>query len=535
MKTNSLLDRIVLGFGILLLAAFSSLPLIPPRAVSVDAPDTVFSAERAMADLEVIAKAPHTSGSDAQARVREYIIAQTAALGLTAEIQASGLVSNILVYIPGTDPTGMVIVTGHYDSATVAPGAGDDGISVAAMLEAMRALHANPPLRNDVLFLFTDGEELSWQGAIAFIRENLEIKPESVVLCFDALPGNAPLLLQETSPGDGWLLRQMAVLPISAWGSSWKRDQERNEQDTDFDTFAPAGFTGLVFENEASGTRYHTNRDTVDAISPDLVQAYGKTMLALTHRFGTVDLRTRTSGPDLNYFVLPLVGLVAYPGWVTPLLSGLGLLSLLGFVIIGWRKKQFSLGRFGLSVLGLLVGIALIVVLAQMAWGPILEKHAAEVSAYHGFESSPTWLAVLMAAASILIVLLLSQLTRKLGGINVTAAAPVIFLLLGFAFYLLGFSSNPLTLPWFAWSFLGCVTGLGILLLVRNPAWNLVWLLSSAFMLLAVTLPYIVLAAYTREDAWLPVLVTCVWMALFAPQVEALFGRTHALENKSKA
>jgi hypothetical protein len=54
-------------------------------------------------------------------------------------------------------------------------------------------------------------------------------------------------------------------------------------------------------------------------------------------------------------------------------------------------------------------------------------------------------------------------------------------------------------------------------------------------MLLAVTLPYIVLASYTREDAWLPVLVTCVWMALFAPQVEALFGRTLALENKSKA
>lgn len=535
MKTNPLILRIVLGVGILLLAVFSALPLIPPHAVSADAPATSFSAERAMVDLAVIAKEPHGAGSDAQARVREYIVAQVAALGLTAEIQASGPLSNILVRLPGTDSTGTVLVTGHYDSHPPAPGAGDDSISVAAMLEAVRVLRANPSLRNDVLFLFTDAEELGWQGAIAFIRENPEVKQESVILCFDALPGSAPLLLQETSPGDAWLLRQIAGLPISAWGSSWKRDQERNEQDTDFDTFAPAGYAGLIFENEASGTRYHTNRDTVDAISPDLVQSYGQTMLILTRRFGTVDLRTRTSGPDLTYFVLPLIGLVTHPGWVMPLLSSFGLLSLLSFIIVGWRKKHFSLGRFALSLLGLLAGIALMVVLAQMAWGVIVKKYAAEISAYDGFESSPIWLSMLMASATVLMILLLSLLSRKLGGVNVTAAAPVIFLFLGFTFALLDGSDNPLTLPWFVWALIGCVAGLGILLFVKKPAWKFILLLCSAYLTLAVTLPWIVLATYTREGAWLPVLVISAWMGLFAPQVEAVFGRALALENNAEA
>jgi hypothetical protein len=93
---------------------------------------------------------------------------------------------------------------------------------------------------------------------------------------------------------------------------------------------------------------------------------------------------------------------------------------------------------------------------------------AAALRTYFIFKDTPylgkallllaAWLSVLMAGASILIVLLLSQLSRELGGVNVTAAAPVNFLLLGFAFYLLGFSSNPLTLPWFAWPFLGCIT-----------------------------------------------------------------------------
>jgi hypothetical protein len=82
----------------------------------------------------------------------------------------------------------------------------------------------------------------------------------------------------------------------------------------------------MVFENKASGTRYHTNRDTTDAISPDPVQAYGKTMLTLTNHFGIIDLRTRTSGPDLMYVTLPLVGLVAYPGWVMSIFNGLGIL-----------------------------------------------------------------------------------------------------------------------------------------------------------------------------------------------------------------
>jgi Peptidase family M28 len=483
----------------------------------------------------VIAKAPHTAGSDAQARVREYIIAQVENAGLSAEVQVSGSISNILVRIPGIASTGTVIVTGHYDSAMLAPGAGDDGISVAAMLEAIRVLRTYPLLRNDVLFLFTDGEELGWQGAIAFIRKNPETKLESIVLCFDARPGNAPLLLQETSPGDAWLLRQMVGLPISAWGGSWKRDQERKEQDTDFDTFAPAGFTGLVFENEASGTRYHTNRDTVDAISADRVQAYGKTLLTLTRRFGTIDLSTKTAGQDASYVTLPLVGLVAYPGWVMSLVSGLGLLAMLGFMIAGWRKKQFTLGRFLLSVLGLLTGIALIVLLAQTAWGIILKKYVAEVYAYGGFESSSAWFTALMVGAFILMTIILILLNRKLGGVNVSAAAPVIFLMVGFIFFILGASSNPLTIPWFAWSFLGCVAGLGILLFVKNQPWKVSLLLCAAYPTLAVTVPWLVLATYTREDAWLPVLLLSAWTGLLAPQVGAIFGQALAPENKAKA
>ncbi|PWB49532.1 MAG: hypothetical protein C3F13_19220 [Anaerolineales bacterium] len=526
---RSLILRISLGIAILLLAGLSIVQMLPPRAVSAVAPATRFSAERAMADLQVVAREPHVAGSDAQARVREYIVEQVEALGLHAEIETSDSISNILVRLTGTNNSKSVLISGHYDSNSSAPGAGDDGISVVAMLESIRVLRASEPLRNDVLFLFTDGEESGWTGARAFIEAHPLAKDETgMLLVFDARPGNAPLILAETSPGDAWLVRQMTGLPLAMWAASWQNLQERNEYNTDFDVFQPAGYTGIFMQNEASGTRYHTTRDTVDAISPNLVQAYGQTMLALTNRFGTIDMRTRTTGPDLVFFTLSLIGLVAYPYWLMLALSSLGILAWLVFVVIAWRRDLFSLKRFLLSLAGLLLGIIIIVLCAQLAWGFIEGNQAIQLSVESGFEGSATWQAVLMSIAALLMIVLMYFLSRWLGGIHLAAAAPLLFLLTGFAINSITKTDNPLITSWIAWSFLGSVIGLGVLLFTRHPVWKVVLLSLSALLILAVALPRLWMATYTREDAWLTVLVVCIWMSLFAPQVKAIFGESLA-------
>ena len=58
----------------------------------------------------------------------------------------------------------------HYDSVPSSPGAGDNAASVAAILEAIRALKAGSALRNDLIVLFTDGEELGLLGAKGFVE-----------------------------------------------------------------------------------------------------------------------------------------------------------------------------------------------------------------------------------------------------------------------------------------------------------------------------------------------------------------------------
>ena len=120
--------------------------------------------------------------------------------------------------------------------------------------------------------------------------------------------------------------------------------------------FQAFGYTGVELENESAGSAYHTSRDGIADISPNLVQAYGQTMLALTNRFGNLDFATKSRGPDLQYFSLPLIGLVAYPGWVMTLLSSLGVLAWLAGLLIAWRQGHFSIRTSLVSLPALLRG-----------------------------------------------------------------------------------------------------------------------------------------------------------------------------------
>src|SRR5580704_9862506 len=142
--------------------------LVPPAAVPTFAPASDFSAERAFKHLEFIAREPHPTGSIANSRVREYLVDQLKSLGLEPQIQkavaatsfdiggapyGSGLVHNVTARVTGKNSTGVVVFMAHYDSVATGPGAGDNGSGVVTLLETLRALRSDTPLRNDVVFV----------------------------------------------------------------------------------------------------------------------------------------------------------------------------------------------------------------------------------------------------------------------------------------------------------------------------------------------------------------------------------------------
>src|SRR6266849_6361259 len=182
----------------------------PPPVVPEIAPATEFSAARAMRHLRVIAAKPHPVGSLENQKVREYLVEQLSRLGLDTQVQeATGFaaggsiaatVRNIVARKKGATPRPALALVAHYDSVPAGPGAGDDGAGVAALLETARALHADPaPMHNDLLFLFTDGEEAGLLGAQAFIAENPSAKEVGLVLNFEGRGDSGPSLMFETS------------------------------------------------------------------------------------------------------------------------------------------------------------------------------------------------------------------------------------------------------------------------------------------------------------------------------------------------
>ncbi len=85
-----MIPRLATAIGLVLLTAFSIVRVSrTPAPVPATAPDTVFSAERALRHVEAIARRPHPMGTEEHDRVRDYIVAQLTAMGIKPQIQTT--------------------------------------------------------------------------------------------------------------------------------------------------------------------------------------------------------------------------------------------------------------------------------------------------------------------------------------------------------------------------------------------------------------------------------------------------------------
>ena len=291
-----------------------------PAVVPTVAPATEFSAERAMTDLQAIAKEPHLTGSQALADVRTYLIQRIRAMGLQPEVQTTtviqhppgwdafqtGTVNNIVVRLKGTASTKAILLNAHYDSAANGPGASDEGSGVVTLLEAMRALIASPPLKNDVLFVFTDGEERDMMGAHAFASQHPLMQEVGLAINYEAMGSGGASELYMTSQQNGWLINEFLKAAPSPLGSSlmdnvtWVFSEQR--LGSDLEEYMARGSAGLDFFYTADTSVYHTMQDNVQMIDPRSIQHDGSYALSLVRHFGSMDLSQVPRAPDEVFF-----------------------------------------------------------------------------------------------------------------------------------------------------------------------------------------------------------------------------------------
>ena len=361
----------------------------PPRAVAADAPPTEFSAGRAMNHLHAIARGPHPIGSAGQDEVRAYLLSELAAQGLQPEVQkttaiigtrasvTAGTVQNVVARLRGNGGGAKaVLLASHYDSVPTGPGASDNGAAVAMMLETLRALKAGPPLSNDVIFLFTDGEEAGLLGARAFVNEHPWAKDVGVVLNFEARGISGPSILFETSNRNGWLISQFdEAAPYPVATSFADEIYKLLPNDTDMSVFKKAGLSGMGFAYIEGLTHYHTRLDSVDNVDARSLQHHGSYALALTRRFGSVGLEN-TKGQNVVFFNVFGTLLIYYPeSWIIGLIV-LVLLLFAGVVVSGFKRRRLTIKGLLLGALAFLASLILSPLAVTFAWWLIRKLHS---------------------------------------------------------------------------------------------------------------------------------------------------------------
>jgi hypothetical protein len=268
-------------------------------------------------------------------------------------------VENVLVRVEGTEPTSRpVLITAHYDSVVTGPGTGDNGMSVAAMLETLRAIHTGPPPRNDLIFLFNDGEEPGMFGSTAFVEQHPWAKDVGVAFDFDRDAPTGAANLSWTTAHDGWLVREIAAASAGIFAVSSDNASQRQEYDNDLNALAAAGLTGAHFDSFSGQDRYHTMRDNFASADPRALQDVGEAMLALARHFGSVPI-DETKAEDEVFFTLFGERIVHYPlSWALPLglLAGLGTLGVIAFGV--WRGRLSVRGLAGALVVLTLGAVA---------------------------------------------------------------------------------------------------------------------------------------------------------------------------------
>ena len=326
-----------------------------PDPVPVAAPDDQFSSGRAMAELVEVARGPRTTGSPESERVRAYLLGRLRSLGLDAEVRAStsfvrdasfvssATVRNVVARIPGAEPTGAVLLTAHYDTPPHSPGASHGGRDVATILEVVRALRAGPPLRNDVIVLLSDGDELGQLGARAYAAAGDGAAEVAAVLSAESRGAAGPAVWLETGEGNGRLVQILAeVEPRPAALSLARALRESTIESAGSDALLGEGVPGIALAALGDAALQHQPGDRRQRISEPSLQHAGRQLLALTRSLGALDLRSELAEADRVYFSLPRIGAVHYPrGWVPfTTLALLAFWALAGLVLRGRRATR---------------------------------------------------------------------------------------------------------------------------------------------------------------------------------------------------
>ena len=312
--------------------------------------DDPFNVDNVRAHVErLTSNGSRWTGTSSNEKARAYAIETLQLYGFDVRVQEADAawreggvttrLSNIIAIKPGTHQDAIGLVS-HIDSVAWGPGAGDDAIGTAVLLESARVLGARQEPRYSLMLLVTDGEEHGLMGARALL-DDPEVRARlRTFINLEAIGTSSPFILFETGPGTSPALRAWASATRPRGGSYMQSIYDALPNDTDFSVLKELpGVSGVNFAAAGDGYTYHTDRDRADRVTTGVLREAGRNVFDIVSGLDAMTtLAPEPASPmyfsllDRTAFLTSLRTGVAI-GWLAVVLGALAWVGMLRRVV----------------------------------------------------------------------------------------------------------------------------------------------------------------------------------------------------------
>lgn len=258
-------------------------------------------------------------------------------------------IANVVVKLePVNGAKHAVLANCHFDSVANSPGASDDAVSCAVLLEILNVLSkSSSPLQHAIIFVFNGAEENILQASHGFITQHPWAKLIRAFVNLEAAGVGGKELVFQTGPENPWLVRAYARAAKHPFASVVGQEVFQSgiiPSDTDFRIYRDFGnIPGIDLAFIENGYIYHTKYDTADRIHLDSIQRAGDNILAVLQYLATSEELAHSTlyrhGSMVFFDVLGLFA-VAYPKRIGTIIN-----CLVAAATVLYLGRKFSVSK----------------------------------------------------------------------------------------------------------------------------------------------------------------------------------------------